>query len=89
VPVTADNSTRAETNQTFAGIVNMGGFGKFALNRELASLDNQVVQRGNRDTLHSLAVFDLEAGPVTITLPDAGNVPFSLPFVWRWHLTTR
>ncbi len=73
IAVTADNFTRAETDQTFAGIVKMGGFGKFALNRELASLDNQVVQRGNRDTLYSLAVFDLDAGPVTITLPDAGT----------------
>ena len=27
----------------------------------------------NRDTLYSAAVFDLDAGPVTITLPDAGK----------------
>ena len=27
----------------------------------------------NRDTLYSSAVFDLDAGPVTITLPDAGK----------------
>ncbi len=51
----------------------MGGLGEFAHNRDLAPLDNQVVQRGNRDTLYSLAVFDLDAGPVTITLPDAGT----------------
>jgi hypothetical protein len=73
VPVTADNFTRAETDKTFDGIVKMGGIGKFAHNRDLAPLDNQVVQRGNRDTLYSLAVFDLDAGPVTITLPDAGT----------------
>ena len=29
--------------------------------------------RSNRDTLYSGAVFDLDAGPVTITLPDAGK----------------
>lgn len=29
--------------------------------------------RLNRDTLYSSAVFDLDAGPVTITLPDAGK----------------
>lgn len=29
--------------------------------------------RPNRDTLYSLAVFDLSAGPVTITLPDPGK----------------
>ena len=29
--------------------------------------------RQNRDTLYSAPVFDLDAGPVTITLPDAGK----------------
>jgi hypothetical protein len=43
VPVTADNFIRAETDKIFAGIVKMGGFGKFAVNRDFASLDNQVV----------------------------------------------
>lgn len=37
------------------------------------SIDNQTVIRANRDTLYSSGVFDLEAGPVTITLPDAGG----------------
>jgi hypothetical protein len=27
----------------------------------------------NRDTLYSAAIFDLDAGPVTITLPDSGK----------------
>jgi hypothetical protein len=27
----------------------------------------------NRDTRYSAAVFDLDAGPVTIALPDAGK----------------
>jgi len=36
-------------------------------------LDKQAVPRCNRDTLYSTAVFDLDAGPVTITLPDAGK----------------
>ena len=30
------------------------------------------VVRMNRDTLYSSAVFDLDASPVTITMPDAG-----------------
>jgi hypothetical protein len=33
----------------------------------------QAVIRANRDTLYSAVVFDLDAGPVTITMPDAGN----------------
>jgi len=34
-------------------------------------IDAQNVVRMNRDTLYSSAVFDLDAGPVTITLPEA------------------
>jgi hypothetical protein len=66
VPVTADNFIRAETDKTFSGFEQ--GFGKFQHFRELAPIDNQVVQRGNRDTLYSMGVFDLDAGPVTISL---------------------
>ena len=72
VPVTADNFIRAETDKTFAGFEKQG-FGKFEHFRELAPIDNQIVQRGNRDTLYSMGVFDLDAGPVTISLPDAGK----------------
>ena len=73
VAVTADNFIRAETDTVFTGLVAQGGFGKFYHNRELTPIDNQIVQRPNRDTIYSTAVFDLDAGPVTVTLPDAGN----------------
>jgi hypothetical protein len=73
VTVTVDNFVRAESDRTMAGMVNMGGFGRFDHTREPLPLDKQVAARGNRDTLYSIAVFDLAAGPVTITLPDAGN----------------
>jgi hypothetical protein len=39
----------------------------------LSPIDNHTVKRANRDTLYSLGVFDLNAGPVTISLPDAGS----------------
>jgi len=39
----------------------------------MTPLDKQAVPRMNRDTLYSSAVFDLDAAPVTITLPDAGK----------------
>jgi hypothetical protein len=71
--VTADNFLRAESDSVFAGLVKHGGFGRFYHNRELTPIDNHVVQRANRDTLYSTGVFDLDAGPVTITLPDAGK----------------
>ena len=72
VPVTVDNFVRAETDKTFASF-NPQGFGKFQHFRELAPIDFQPVQRGNRDTLYSIGIFDLDAGPVTISLPDAGK----------------
>ena len=69
IPVTADNFIRAETDKTFAGIVKQGGFSKFLHFRELSPIDNHTVKRANRDTLYSVSVFDLGAGPVTISLP--------------------
>jgi hypothetical protein len=50
-----------------------GGLGKFSHRREPASIDHQSVIRLNRDTLYSFGVFDLAAGPVTISLPVAGK----------------
>ena len=41
--------------------------------REPTPIAAQTVIRMNRDTLYSAAVFDLDAGPVTITLPDPGK----------------
>jgi hypothetical protein len=73
VPVTVENFVRAESDLAFAKVVKGGGFGKFNHGRELSPLDNQLVARQNRDTLYSTAVFDLNAGDVTITLPDAGK----------------
>ena len=73
IPVTADNIIRAESDAVFAGLVAQGGFGKFYHNRELTPIDSRIVKRPNRDTLYSTGVFDLDAGPVTISLPDAGN----------------
>jgi hypothetical protein len=73
IPVTADNFVRAESDLYFGNVVKDGGFAKFNHNRTPAPIDNQTVIRLNRDTLYSAAVFDLDAGPVTITLPDAGK----------------
>jgi hypothetical protein len=70
--VTPDNFVRAESDMYFSGAARDYGFGKFGHAREPASIDKQTIIRLNRDTLYSGAVFDLDAGPVTITLPDAG-----------------
>lgn len=39
----------------------------------------------NRDTIYSAAVFDLDAGPVTITLPDAGARFMSMQVITEDH----
>ena len=39
----------------------------------------------NRDTLYSAGVFDLDAGPVTITLPDPGDRFMSLQAISQDH----
>jgi hypothetical protein len=78
-PVTVDNFRRAESDMYVASVIQQaGGIGKFSHNREVMPIDNQTVIRSNRDTLYSGAVFDLDAGPVTITLPDAGQRFMSL-----------
>src|SRR5262245_40487632 len=69
VPVTVDNFIRAETDTYFSTIA-MNGLGKIRHRRELVPIDRQTVIRLNRDTLYSSGVFDLDAGPVTVTLPD-------------------
>jgi hypothetical protein len=73
IAVTPDNFVRAESDLNFSGVVKDGGFGKFMHRREPTPISQQTVIRMNRDTLYSAAVFDLDAGPVTITLPDAGK----------------
>lgn len=73
IPVNVDNFVRAESHRFFSRVVDRGGFGKFVHNPELVPVNSQVVVRPNRDTLYSSAVFDLDAGPVTVTLPDAGQ----------------
>lgn len=72
VLVSPDNFVRAVSDQEFTNVVNENGFGRFFHMRDLTPIDRQLVVRSNRDTLYSAAVFDLQAGPVTITLPDPG-----------------
>ncbi|MBY5322733.1 DUF1254 domain-containing protein [Rhizobium leguminosarum] len=81
-PVTVDNFIRAESDLYFSAVaLKEGGFGKFEHKRELSPIDNQNVIRQNRDTLYSAAVFDLDAGPVTITLPDPGRRFMSMQLI--------
>ncbi|CAB3735118.1 DUF1254 domain-containing protein [Paraburkholderia rhynchosiae] len=73
VAVTVDNFERAESDMYFGSLAKRGAFGKLFHYREPMPVERQAVVRANRDTLYSVGVFDLDAGPVTITLPDAGE----------------
>ena len=84
IPVTAENFIRAGPT-CISPPWSRGGLGKFYHRREPAAIDNQTVIRLNRDTLYSSAVFDLEAGPVTITLPDAGKRFMSMQIINQDH----
>ena len=85
VPVTVDNFPRAESDLYMSNSVKEGGLGKLVHRREPASIDNQIVIRLNRDTLYSYGVFDLDAGPVTITMPDPGKRFMSLQVISEDH----
>jgi hypothetical protein len=86
VPVTPDNFNRAETDMIFAESVKTQGLGKFLHHREPMAIDFPIV-RPNRDTLYSLSVFDLDAGPLTITLPNAGQRFMSMQVIDEDHYT--
>ena len=88
VPVTVDNFVRAESDLYFAGIIQKNAFGQFDHSREPIAIDDQTIIRMNRDTLYSAAIFDLAAGPVTITLPESGDRFLSMQLINQDHYTT-
>jgi hypothetical protein len=70
----------------FARTVNQAtGLAKFYHLRVPTPIAEQRVVRMNRDTLYSSAVFDLDAGPVTITLPNVGKRFMSVLIVNEDH----
>lgn len=86
IPVTVDNFTRAETDWALGNIIrDQDCLGKFRHVREVTPLNQQGVPRCNRDTLYSAAIFDLDAAPVAITLPDAGRRFLSMFMVNEDH----
>ncbi len=88
-PVNVHNFIRAETDLYFRkAAIDDGAFGKLRHRRAVAAIDKQDVVRMNRDTLYSSGVFDLDAAPVTITLPDAGKRFMSMQVISQDHYTT-
>lgn len=86
-PVTIQNFPRAESHMYFAKAVKDGAFGKLVHQRAPVAIEKQDVIRMNRDTLYSSGVFDLNAGPVTIILPDTDGRFMSLLIIDEDHYT--
>lgn len=74
--MSVDNFVRAESDMYFAKTAGEGAFGKLRHDRTPASVEDQKVVRMNRDTLYSSGVFDLSAGPITVTLRRQASVSF-------------
>ncbi|WP_080888597.1 DUF1254 domain-containing protein [Nitrospira japonica] len=85
--VTMDNFIRAESDLYFGNVVKDKGFGRFSHTRQVTPVNKQPIVRMNRDTLYSAAVFDLDAGPVAITLPDSGSRFMSMQVITEDHFT--
>lgn len=85
IPVGVDNFARAESDLYLGKMVATGSLGRFVHSREAVPIDAQNVVRMNRDTLYSSAVFDLDAGPVTIALPEAEGRFMSMAVINEDH----
>lgn len=83
----SDNFVRAESDLYFSAVAARGRFGKIGHDRVMTPLDKQAIIRMNRDTLYSSAVFDLDAGPVTVTLPDTRRRFISMQVFDQNHYT--
>lgn len=83
--VTPDNFIRAESDTYMAGQVRDGAFGQLKHTRSPAPVDKQLIVRLNRDTIYSSGVFDLDAGPVTLNLPDPGERFLSVLLINQDH----
>lgn len=85
IPVTVDNFIRAETDLSMKVYVNDGAMGTFTHARLPTPIDKQKIVRMNPDTLYSFAVFDLDAGDVTITLPEVGKRYIMMQVIHQDH----
>lgn len=85
--VTPDNFVRAETDMQFMAVVKRGGFGRLVHEREFPPAGRQPLPWADGDVLRSRGVFDLELGPVVITLPPTGDRFISIEALDEDHYT--
>jgi hypothetical protein len=78
-----------ESDLYFGRYVTRGAFRKFFHERAMTPIDKQEIVRVNRDTLYSFAIFDLDAAPVSVTLPDVGKRFMSMQVISEDQLDDR
>lgn len=86
-PVSVDNFSRAETDTIMAYYVHKGKLGVFHHAYKPTPITEQKVVRMNRDTLYSIAIFDLDVGPVTLTLPETNGRYMTAQSIDEEHYT--
>lgn len=87
-PVNAVTFIRAESDRYMGNMVTAQGLGNLVHERTTTPLDKQSIIRMNLDTLYSSGVYDLAAGPVTVTMPPADPKRYvALQIVSQDHLT--
>jgi hypothetical protein len=72
-------STR--TMQRLGGLL---GVNQLTWQSELAGPQSRVIVAPNRDTLYSVAVLDLRAGPLVLTLPEVSDRYYTYQFLDAW-----
>ena len=85
--VTPDNFARAESDMQFMTVVKRGGFGRLTHERDFPPAGRQSAPWADGDVLRSRAIFDLELGPVTVTIPPTGERFVSLEALDEDHYT--
>jgi hypothetical protein len=85
--VTPDNFVRAESHGQFMAVVKRGGFGRLVHERDFQPAGREPAAWADCDVLRSRGVFDLEAGPVVVTLPETGVRFMSLEVLDEDHYT--
>jgi hypothetical protein len=76
--VTPDNFVRAESDVQFMTVVKRGGLGRLVHQRHFPAAGHELAAWADCDVLRSHGVFDLEAGPAVVTLPESGSRFMSL-----------
>ncbi len=93
VPVDVYNYVRAESDLQFKGYAERyGAFGKFTHSREAYSVENQITQSGNRDTLYFYNNVTARKNPDSSITIHFGGDPKSvnyIPIVPGWQYIVR